>query len=199
VQCTLRGRKAGQAAAPTRPRTVAGAGAIIGLKRFIWRLKHTEGLVCVRLDVVFGAYRKRMDTVQRRRAFGLIALVIALNNLGNLALACGMKRLPAIAGANPLPFVRAMLNPFVAIGIALLISWLLTRMILMSWTDLSVVVPLTAVGYISGSALAVVFLGESLTESQLVGTLLIASGAALVGSGFGKAKAKERAAKTAPR
>ena len=50
--------------------------------------------------------------------------------------------------ANPLDYIRAMFHPQVALGMVLLILWLLTRMTLFSWADLSFVVPVTAVGYI---------------------------------------------------
>ena len=39
---------------------------------------------------------------------------------------------------------------FVAGGIGLLILWLLTRMALISWADLSFVLPVTSIGYVLG-------------------------------------------------
>jgi len=40
-----------------------------------------------------------------------------------------------------LGYVAAMLNPYVALGMTLLIVWLLTRMALTEWADLSFVLP----------------------------------------------------------
>jgi uncharacterized membrane protein len=84
--------------------------------------------------------------------------------------------------ANPLDFIRAMFHPLVALGIVLLILWLLTRMALFSWADLSFVVPVTAVGYILAAVLGHFFLGETVTVTNWIGTFLIFFGTALVGA-----------------
>ncbi len=83
---------------------------------------------------------------------------------------------------NPALYLRAMLNPFVAIGIAALILALLTRMALFSLADLSFVLPVTAIGYVIAVFLGKVFLHETVTGQRWLGTLLIFAGAALVGS-----------------
>ena len=84
--------------------------------------------------------------------------------------------------ANPLDFIRAMFHPLVALGIVLLILWLLTRMALFSWADLSFVVPVTAVGYILAAVLGHFFLGETVTVTNWLGTFLIFFGTAFVGT-----------------
>ena len=119
---------------------------------------------------------------ERTRTLWLSGLVVLLNNLGNLSLAVGMRRLSRVMALDPLDYVRAMLNPFVALGVGVLILWLLTRMALLSRADLSFVVPVTSVGYIVGVALAKVFLHEAVGLQQWLGTILIAAGAALAGS-----------------
>jgi uncharacterized membrane protein len=116
------------------------------------------------------------------RTVALSLLVIILNNLGNLSLTWGMKHLGRTVALNPVDYVRAMFQPFVAAGVAMLVLWLLTRMALMSWADLSFVLPVTAVGYVTGVALATVFLDETVSVQQWIGTLLIMAGAALAGS-----------------
>ena len=75
-----------------------------------------------------------------------------------------------------------MLNPFVALGIVLLILWVLTRMALLSWADLSFVLPLTGVGYILAALLGRVFLNESVSGAHWLGAFLIFAGTAVVGS-----------------
>ncbi len=116
------------------------------------------------------------------KILGFVVAIIVLNAFGNLALAWGMRHLAEAVALDPLGYVRAMLNPFVALGIALLILWLLTRMALLSWADLSFVMPLTGVGYILTAVLAKLFLKESITLGHWIGTLLIMIGTALVGS-----------------
>jgi uncharacterized membrane protein len=109
-------------------------------------------------------------------------LVVCLNALGNLSLTWGMRHIDISVGLNPLDYIRAMLNPYVALGILLLITWLLTRMALLSWADLSFVVPITSVGYVLSAVLGVWFLAEVVTPVHWTGTLLIFAGTLLVGS-----------------
>jgi drug/metabolite transporter (DMT)-like permease len=120
------------------------------------------------------------------RAYAVLALFIALKAVGNLSLAWGMKHFPQVMSANPLPYLRAMLDPFVALGIVALILALLTRMALFSLADLSFVLPVTAVGYIIAAFLGKIFLHETVTAQRWTGTILIVVGAALVGSGSHK-------------
>ena len=75
-----------------------------------------------------------------------------------------------------------MLNPFVAIGITMLVVSLLTRLALLSLADLSFVLPLTATGYILSAFLGKVFLNEQVSSGHWLGTLLIFGGVVLVGS-----------------
>ena len=112
----------------------------------------------------------------------LLALAVtSLGCLGNLSLAWGMKHLAPV-GFNPLSYLGAMLNPFVASGIVLLVLWLLTRMALMSWADLSFVLPLMAVGYVIAALLGKFVLDEDVHAPQWAGTLMIFAGSALVGT-----------------
>ena len=114
--------------------------------------------------------------------FALALAVVFFNAFGNLSLAWGMKHLSQAMGINPLDYIRAMLNPFVAVGVVLLILWLLTRMALMSWADLSFVLPLTGVGYVLAAVLGKLFLAEDVTPRHWIGTLLIFAGIAVVGT-----------------
>lgn len=116
------------------------------------------------------------------KTFTLALLVVCLNAVGNLSLAWGMRHTGTSVGLNPLDYLRAMLNPFVALGIVLLIFWLLTRMALLSWADLSFVVPMTSVGYVLSAILGVLFLAEFVSPTHWLGTLLIFAGTLLVGS-----------------
>ncbi len=103
----------------------------------------------------------------RVRIFALVFGVICLNALGNLSLAWGMKHVGESVNLNPLSFFRAMLDPAVATGILLLILWLLSRMTLLSWADLSFVLPLTSLGYVLAAVFGKVFLNETVTGAPL--------------------------------
>jgi drug/metabolite transporter (DMT)-like permease len=85
--------------------------------------------------------------------------------------------------ASPLSFLRAIFNPWVSLGICLLILWLLSKMFLLSWADLTYVLPVTAFGYVLTAVLSRLFLGEHITAARWAGTLLIAAGIVVVGPG----------------
>ena len=78
--------------------------------------------------------------------------------------------------------MRAIFDPFVALGIVMLIVAQLTRMVLLSLADLSFVLPVTAVGYVLAALLGKVVLHEVVTTQRWMGTILIFAGAALVSS-----------------
>jgi uncharacterized membrane protein len=109
-------------------------------------------------------------------------VVVILNAVGNLSLAWGMKHLNSAVLFDPLSYLKAMRDPFVALGIVLLILWLLTRMALLSWADLSFVLPLTGLGYILAAFFGNWFLDEKVTPIHWAGTILVFIGTGLVGA-----------------
>jgi drug/metabolite transporter (DMT)-like permease len=116
------------------------------------------------------------------RTYFLLLLFVALRAFGNLALAWGTKRFPQTLSIHPVPYLQAMLDPFAALGIAMLIFSLFARMALFSVADLSFVLPVTAVGYVLAALLGKFFLAEPVSRERWLGTALIFAGAALVGS-----------------
>lgn len=119
------------------------------------------------------------------KTYFVVVLFLALRAVGNSAMAWGMRQVPERMSMNPALYLHAMLNPFVAVGIAALILALLTRMALLSLADLSFVLPVTAIGYVIAVFLGKVFLHETVSEQRWLGTVLIFAGAALVGSTSG--------------
>ena len=120
----------------------------------------------------------------RSRAFQtylLLLLFIVLKALGNLALAWGTKHFPQHLAGNPALYLLAMLEPFVAAGVAMQMLALLTSMALLSRADLSFVLPVTAIGYVLSTLLGILVLSEKVTIAGWAGTLLIFVGAAIVG------------------
>jgi bacterial/archaeal transporter family protein len=116
------------------------------------------------------------------RTYQLLVITLLLRPFGNLSLAWGVKQSSQLLGMHPLLYLQAMLNPFVAVGISMLILALLTRLALFSVADLSFVLPLTATGYILSAFLGKIFLNEQVSLSQWLGTLLIFFGVVLVGT-----------------
>ena len=66
-------------------------------------------------------------------------------------------------------------------------------MALLSWADLSFVLPLTSLGYVLAAVLGRVFLNEAVTPGHWLGTLLIFAGTLLVGSTQSKTNEKDKA------
>jgi drug/metabolite transporter (DMT)-like permease len=116
------------------------------------------------------------------KTYFVVVLFLALRAVGNSAMAWGMRQVPEQMSMNPMLYLHAMLNPFVATGIAALVLALLTRMALLSLADLSFVLPVTAVGYVIAVFLGKFFLHETVTDQRWLGALLIFAGAVLVGT-----------------
>jgi drug/metabolite transporter (DMT)-like permease len=109
------------------------------------------------------------------------AVVVVSNVAGNALLSRGLKGRVAIFSSGPLGWVELLLNPWVCVGISLLIVWTLSRMTLLSWADLSYVLPLTASGYVLTVLAGRVLLAEQVSWQRWAGSFLIVAGAALVG------------------
>ncbi len=107
----------------------------------------------------------------------LTAVVIVSGVLGNFFLSRGMK---AEASGNFL--LAAFLNPWVVLGVSLLILWTLSRMTLLSWADLTYVLPVTSLGYVLTALMGKFFLGEQVSIGRWAGILLIVGGVSLVGN-----------------
>jgi len=116
------------------------------------------------------------------KTYFVLLFFLALKAAGNSWMAWGMKQIPERMSMNPALYVHAMLNPFVAMGIAALILALLTRMALLSLADLSFVLPVTAIGYVIAVFIGKVSLHETVTRQRWLGTLLIFAGAVVVGT-----------------
>jgi uncharacterized membrane protein len=109
------------------------------------------------------------------------AIVILSNIFGNFWLKWGMDHREQRLDATVVSYIQAIFNPWVALGISLLIVWLLSRMALLSWADLSYVLPVTSLGYVGNALMGRFFLHEQITMERWMGTLLIVGGVALVG------------------
>jgi uncharacterized membrane protein len=111
----------------------------------------------------------------------LTLFVVATNVLGNVSMSWGMKHQNTELGFSPLAYIRLIFSPWVLLGTLLLIMWLLSRMTLLGWADLSYVLPVTAIGYVLTAILGRYFLGEAISYQGWAGTALIVTGIILVG------------------
>lgn len=117
------------------------------------------------------------------KTFLLLCSLIAFSSLGEILSAKGMQQVGAVsfrpralAGA----IWRMLRNPFLFAGVVFLAVSFFSFISLLSYADLSFVVPLTAVGYITNTLGGRFFLHERITRERWLGTLLVAGGVALI-------------------
>jgi uncharacterized membrane protein len=115
----------------------------------------------------------------RAKSWICAAMVVASNVSGNFFLKAGMP--PVLA--SPLEYITVLFRPMVALGVVLLIVWLASRMALLSWADLSYVLPVTSVGYVLVALAGRWLLHEQITTRRWTGITLIMTGVALVSGG----------------
>jgi len=125
----------------------------------------------------------------------LTAVVVLTNVLGNFSLSWGMKHPAAPLKDSPLAYIQMIFTPWVLLGITLLILWLLSRMTLLSWADLSFVLPVTSIGYVLTAFLGKYFFAEQITWQRWLGTLAIMLGMILVGLTKPNTTAREEGAR----
>ena len=94
------------------------------------------------------------------------ALVVISNVLGNFSLTWGMRQVGSVVSLSPWPYIAALFNPWVALGVSLLIVWLISQMTLLSWADLSYVLPVTSVGYVLAAVAGRLFLHEEISLAR---------------------------------
>lgn len=110
----------------------------------------------------------------------LAAAVAVLSNvLGNFALSQGMRHV-GTSSISLLSLPALLLNTWVVAGICLLAIWMVTQLSLLSWADLSYVMPVTASSFLT-AVLGAIALGETTSAAHWIGIALIFLGVAVVG------------------
>src|SRR5277367_2689356 len=109
------------------------------------------------------------------------AVVIASNVLGDSILRAGLQQVGSLVAKPPTAYVLALFNPLVAFGVSMLILWMLSHMALVSWADLSYVLPVTSIGYALVALAGRIFLHEHVSLARWAGIFLIIAGVILVG------------------
>jgi uncharacterized membrane protein len=109
-----------------------------------------------------------------RKTVLVTTLVVFSNVAGNFSLSWGVR--------HPASGTFTLLSPWVVLGVALLIVWTLARMALLSWADLSFVLPVTSAGYVLTALAGKFFLNEQVSLERWAGTVLIMLGVILVGA-----------------
>ena len=117
------------------------------------------------------------------KTFLLLCSLIGGSSLGEILSAKGMQQIGDISLRPRALFgavLRMVRNPYLIGGVACLAVSFFSFISLLSYADLSFVVPLTAVSYITNTLGARFFLGERISRERWMGTVLVAFGVALV-------------------
>jgi len=95
----------------------------------------------------------------------------------------GMKQTGNISIHNLQGVFLAMRNPWVAIGIILLLAFFASYMNALSWADLTYVLPATSLGYVLLALVAKFALHEAVSPLRWLGIVFISGGVGFVAGG----------------
>ncbi len=107
-------------------------------------------------------------------------IVIATNVIGNYALKRGLSQIGGVESWSPMPYIHAFLHPWVGIGVIFMFAWLTSRLSLLSWADLTYVLPVTSFSYVLSAIIGAIYLNEQVSNLHWAGISLITVGILLV-------------------
>jgi drug/metabolite transporter (DMT)-like permease len=117
------------------------------------------------------------------RKYLVLAGVTLFAAAGDAMLSHGMKQTGSISIHHLSGLILAVLNPWVAIGILLLLGFFATYMTALSWADLTYVMPATSMGYVLLALAAKFVLHEHVSAARWMGIALITGGVGFVAGG----------------
>ena len=117
------------------------------------------------------------------RKYLVLAGVTVFAAAGDSMLSHGMKQTGSISLNHLQGVIFAILNPWVAVGILLLLAFFATYMTALSWADLTYVLPATSLGYVLLALIARFLLHEHVSPLRWLGIALITGGVGFVAGG----------------
>lgn len=113
-----------------------------------------------------------------------IIVLVLVDSIGTLLIAQGMKQIGEISTLQPRKLLkicrRIVTNDLLLLGFVFQVSTFFLFLTLLSWANLSLVIPMAASGYVFNILGAQFFLKERVTKERWIGTVLICIGVALV-------------------
>lgn len=117
----------------------------------------------------------------------LLAMVVLLGTGGELFVTRAMKRVGEVKSFRPLAIfrvmVRAFRNAWMWLGVGMMTLAFFSLLALLTWENVSFVVPVTALSYAAGALGGKFLLGERVTAKRWLGVALVCLGVALVWMG----------------
>ncbi len=117
------------------------------------------------------------------RKYLVLAGITVFSTAGDSLLARGMKDLGGVSLHNLSGLLLAILNPWVTLGILLLLAFFACYMSALSWADLTYVLPATSLGYVLVAFIAHFTFHEQISPTRWFGIALIAAGVGFVAAG----------------
>lgn len=113
----------------------------------------------------------------------LLSMIVLGGTFGDLYLAKGMKQIGEMSVSRWHDLLFAPLNPYVALGIVLLMMFYVSYLASLSWADLSYIMPATTFGYVLTALLAHFMLGERVSFTRWIGIAMITLGVGFIAGG----------------
>jgi len=117
------------------------------------------------------------------RKYLVLAGVTVFAAAGDSMLSHGMKQAGNISLSHLQGVILALLNPWVAVGILLLLAFFASYMNALSWADLTYVLPATSLGYVLLALVATFVLHAPVSPLRWLGIALISGGVGFVAGG----------------
>jgi drug/metabolite transporter (DMT)-like permease len=117
------------------------------------------------------------------RKYLVLAGVTVFAAAGDSMLSHGMKQIGSISLHHLQGVIFAILNPWVAVGILLLLAFFATYMTALSWADLTYVLPATSLGYVLLALVARFLLHEQVSPLRWLGIAFITGGVGFIAGG----------------
>ena len=114
----------------------------------------------------------------------VLTIMVLAGAFGDVLVSKGMKQVGEIDSAQPAVLLRAGIraahNPYVVSGVVSLAVYFFSFSTVLSWADVSLVVPISALSFLLTTFVAQRALGEHVTLQRWCGTILIVIGVVLV-------------------
>jgi uncharacterized membrane protein len=114
----------------------------------------------------------------------MIALVVLGGSFGDIFITKAMKQIGEISTLNLRELLRiawrALTNKMFLLGIFFMTVSFFSFLAVLSWADLSLVLPATSISFVLSTIGAKLYLNEQINVSRWIGIVLVCAGVALV-------------------
>lgn len=111
--------------------------------------------------------------------FVLAAIVVVSNAAGNFLLRIGLRSKTPLLSFSLADYLKALSHPAVILGVVLLFGWFILDLTLLSWADLTYVLPVTSLSYVLIAFAGAWSLHEHVSPAHWCGIAMIVGGAVL--------------------